>query len=271
MKAIDSIALVVNPQKELAIPLSEEIHKHASALGVHCEQFEDYPLPEGKLEGFDICCVIGGDGTILGAVPEAARSQTAILGVNLGKLGFLAVYTPESIIEHLPSIVKGEYLIEKRSILECSDRQGQTSLALNDVVIRNNNNRLMQLVVKADGHFVNDYSCDGLIFAAPTGSTAYNLSAGGPIVHPGAKAITMTPICPHTLSNRSFIFPYNVTLTVECDCDSYEPQVNADGRHFQEGQTRFPLQIKTAALEISLIHDVNYSHYNTVRTKLHWA
>ncbi len=271
MKSIQSIALVVNPHKEHAIPLSQEIQRHANALGVHSEQFEEYPLQPGQLDEFDICCTIGGDGTILGVVPESARSQTAILGVNLGKLGFLAVYTPESIISHLPSIIKGEYLIEKRSILDCSDAEGNISPALNDVVIKSNSSRLMRLVVKADDHFVNEYSCDGLIFAAPTGSTAYNLSAGGPIVHPGAKAITMTPICPHTLSNRSFIFPYNVTLTVECDCESYQPQVNTDGRLFQDGQNGFPLTIRTSEKEISLIHDVNYSHYKTVRTKLHWV
>ena len=271
MKPIASMAVVVNPHKTGVMELSRDITQEAEKMGVSCAILSDYPIKPHALDVFDVCCVIGGDGTILGAVPEAVRSSTPILGVNLGKLGFLATYTPEGIIERLPQVIEGQYCIDERTLIRCG-QEGETPLiALNDVVIKSTSINLMHLQVFQNCKRVADYHCDGLIFATPTGSTAYNLSAGGPILHPQNHSIAMTPICPHTLSNRSFIFPDSVELRVECDCAVYKPSLSIDGRAYPGDDPVFPFHISVSPEKIRLIHDSEYSHYQMLRTKLNWV
>ena len=126
-----------------------------------------------------------------------------IIGVNRGSLGFLTTFSAEEAATSLPALLAGDFRLAHRSILDCSTGPGRHDLALNDVLIKAEiNSRIVRLEVVADDDLVTEYLCDGLIFATPTGSTAYNLSAGGPLVHPDAEVIAMTPICPHTLSNR---------------------------------------------------------------------
>jgi NAD+ kinase len=128
----------------------------------------------------------------------------------------------------------------------------------------------MMLEVFANGEFVNEYACDGLIFSTPTGSTAYNLSAGGPIVHPEVQGITLTPICPHTLSNRSVIFSMSTEIEVRTDLNACSPQVTLDGHLTFKDSVAFPLGIRVPQQTVTLIHGENYSHFLTVRTKLQW-
>lgn len=271
MKPITSMAIVINPGKPGAHELSRDIAKEAQSSGVQCHYCTDYPLKRGSLQDVDLCCVIGGDGTILGVVPEAVHSQTPVLGVNLGKLGFLATYTPDEIKRRITAVIKGDYCIDERSLITCAGSNKSPCIALNDVAIKSTSINLMRLQVFQDHKHVADYNCDGLIFASPTGSTAYNLSAGGPILHPQSHCIAMTPICPHTLSNRSFIFPDTVTLTVECDCNSYQPSISIDGRPYESEKNLFPFQISMAKQTIRLIHDPEYSHYQMLRSKLNWV
>lgn len=275
MQPIQSMAVVLNPLKPGAELLAERIVQMAHSRGVQTTLLTEYPLPLHSLDAMDVCCVIGGDGTILGAVPEAARTNTAILGVNLGKLGFLATYTPEEIQNQMLSILEGDYCLDHRSLIEASfGSDNQPYVALNDVVIKSTTINLMRLKVFENDHAIAEYSCDGLIFATPTGSTAYNLSAGGPILHPQNRSVAMTPICAHTLSNRSFIFPDEATLTVE-SCPSVHPpsvHISADGRSLNppEGGSPLPLHIRMANRSIRLIHAADYSHYQMLRTKLKW-
>lgn len=271
MKPISSIAIVINPHKPGVQALSEDIIKKAENKDVSCVVLTDYPLNTGALDGFDLCCVIGGDGTILGVIQEAARSSTPILGVNLGKLGFLATYTPEGIKERISDVIQGNYCTDERSLISCGHDPATPVLALNDVAIKSTSINLMRLQVFQNSMRVADYNSDGLIFASPTGSTAYNLSAGGPILHPQNHSIAMTPICPHTLSNRSFIFPDSVNLTVECDCSIYQPSISIDGKPYHAEQPIFPFHISMAQEKIHLIHDPEYSHYRMLRTKLNWV
>jgi NAD+ kinase len=270
-KSIGSIAIVINPTKNGAEALSLELATEARSLGMSCKICRDHPIPEGSLEGCDLCCVIGGDGTILGVVTEAVRAGTLILGVNLGKLGFLATYTPDDIRVRMQKLASGDYCTDSRALIRCHAPSGESRLALNDVVIKSRSINLIALQVCQDEKRVADYSCDGLIFATPTGSTAYNLSAGGPILHPQNRSLAMTPICPHTLSNRSFLFPDHLRLQVKCDCERFSPGISVDGRHWSTNGPLFPLDLAIATEQIKLVHDPAYSHFRTLRNKLNWV
>ena len=210
------IAFVVNSEKPGAAELAQELMELARQAGVKkVKVSSDRKLPRGYFMGCDACCVIGGDGTLLGAVRGAARENIPIIGVNQGGLGFLTTFSADEARAQFTALLAGDYRIARRSLLECKTGPGERDLALNDVLIKNEvNSRLVRLEVFANGRLVTDYYCDGVIFSTPTGSTAYNLAAGGPIIHPDAGVIAMTPICPHTLSNRTIIFRENVRLRV---------------------------------------------------------
>lgn len=215
MKPIRRLAFVVNEGKEGAPALARALATMAKKSGVTYKLTTRFPVPRGYLKNVDACCVIGGDGTLLGVARESATYQVPIIGVNRGSLGFLTTFSADEARAQFGAVLAGAFKIDHRSMLECSTGGGARDLALNDVLLKDEvNSRLVRLEVSADGELVTDYTCDGLIFSTPTGSTAYNLSAGGPILHPSAGVIAMTPICPHTLSNRSIIFRGGVKLRV---------------------------------------------------------
>jgi len=271
VEPLETVALVVNGSKPGASEIGEQLMKLGRSRGAQMRMTHEYPLPAGFLEGCDAVCVIGGDGTFLGVVPQAAAFDVKILGVNLGKLGFLVTFSPDSICREFQKILSGEYETEQRNLLEASDPSGNQRLCLNDVVIKQaQSSRLMMLEVFANGEFVNEFACDGLIFSTPTGSTAYNLSAGGPILHPSVPGITLTPICPHTLSNRSVILSNTTTIEVRTPAQACHPQVTFDGYETSGSAPLFPLTIKVPRQTVTLIHRGRYSHFLTVRTKLHW-
>ncbi len=243
----------------------------ARSAGVATRLTTRFPLPKGLLKGADACCVIGGDGTLLGVVEEAVSHQVAVIGVNLGKLGFLATYSAAEAQSKFSSLLKGSYKLFSRTMLECRNRRGKTTIALNDIVIKSAAPGLVQLKVISDGAEVNDYFCDGLIFATPTGSTAYNLSAGGPLIHPAAKVIAMTPICPHTLSNRSVVFHHDTKLKVLLDKGQTKVEVSIDGKAWICQASEFPLGITISKKTFPLIQEKDYAHFSLVRTKLHWG
>jgi NAD+ kinase len=272
MKPIRKLAFVVNEKKEGAPRLALELAAMARASGVTFKQTTRYPLPAGFLKGVDACCVIGGDGTLLGVARESAREQVPIIGVNRGSLGFLTTFSADEARAHFTELLGGAFSIDRRSMLDCSTGPGVHDLALNDVLLKDEiNSRLVRLEVFADGELVTDYTCDGLIFSTPTGSTAYNLSAGGPILHPAAAVIAMTPICPHTLSNRSIIFREGVKLRVYNRSDNSRLLVAADGQRNLRVSARSPVEITIAKPRLPLAQRANYSHFSVVRTKLKWS
>jgi NAD+ kinase len=215
MKPIRKLAFVVNEEKSGAPEIARTLVAAARNAGVKLKQTTRFPIPRGYLDGYDACCVIGGDGTLLGVARESARSKVPIIGVNRGSLGFLTTFSAEEARSGFSELLAGRFHIDNRAMLDCSTGPGSHDLALNDVLIKDQiNSRIVRLEVYAGKELVTNYTCDGLIFSTPTGSTAYNLSAGGPIIHPDAGVIAMTPICPHTLSNRSIIFREGVKLRV---------------------------------------------------------
>ena len=272
MQPIRRLAFVVNEQKAGAAELAQVLMTAARRAGVEFIHTEHFPLPEDWLKGFDACCVIGGDGTLLGVVKVAARAQVPVIGVNRGSLGFLTTFSAEEARAHFADLLAGSYRIARRSLLDCSTGPGQHDLALNDVVIKDEiNSRLVRLEVYAGDELVTDYYCDGLIFTTPTGSTAYNLSAGGPLIHPAAEVIAMTPVCPHTLSNRSIIFRHDVKLRVYNRMEHSRLLVAMDGQRnltFCQGS---PVEISISPLKLPLVQRVDYSHFTVVRTKLQWS
>ena len=271
MKRIRHVAFAVNEDKHGALVLARTLVAVAQQAGAKTKLTTRLPLPRGYLRGLDACCVIGGDGTLLGVAREAVREQVPIIGVNRGSLGFLTTFSSDEARAHFGDLIGGAYKIAQRSMLDCSTGTGSHELALNDVLIKNEvNSRLVRLEVVADGELVTDYFCDGLIFSTPTGSTAYNLSAGGPLVHPSAEVIAMTPICPHTLSNRTIIFRQDVKLRVFNRSDDSKLLVALDGQRNLQVGIGSPVQISISKLQLSLAQRVDYSHFAVVRTKLNW-
>ena len=271
MKPIRSLAFVVNQEKAGAVDLARTLIAVARQAGVKQRMTTRFPLARGVLRGVDACCVIGGDGTLLGVAREAVREGIPIIGVNRGSLGFLTTFSADEARAHFGDLLQGAYKVAQRALLACSTGTGAHDLALNAVLIKDEvNSRLVRLEVVADGELVTDYHCDGLIFSTPTGSTAYNLSAGGPLVHPGAEVIAMTPICPHTLSNRSIIFRENVRLRVFNRTDSSRLLVALDGQRNLKVGIGSPVEISISRHKLLLAQRPDYSHFAVVRTKLKW-
>jgi NAD+ kinase len=272
MPPIRTLAFVLNPEKTGATELGRYLEEIARVHEVGVRTSTAFPVDDNHLAGCDACCVIGGDGTLLAVVHAAAQHQVPVIGVNRGSLGFLTTFSADEARAHFTALLRGEFTVEPRSLLECSTGPGQHGLALNDVLIKSEvNSRLAVLEVFADGQLVTEYHCDGLIFSTPTGSTAYNLSAGGPLVHPSARVVAMTPICPHTLSNRSIIFREDVRLQVYNRGGPARLVVAADGqRHLVSCETS-PVEISIARKTLPLAHLPGYDHFSVLRTKLRWS
>jgi NAD+ kinase len=272
MKPITRLAFVINADKDGAPEIARVLIALARQAGIAVQETAQFPLPAGYLHGWDACCVIGGDGTLLGVAREAVRDQVPLIGVNRGSLGFLTIFSADEARTHFAELVGGNYRLAARSLLDCSTGPGQHDLALNDVLIKDEvNSRLVRLEVLADDELVTEYVCDGLIFSTPTGSTAYNLSAGGPLIHPSAEVIAITPICPHTLSNRSIIFRHDVRLRVVNRSDHAKLLVAMDGQRNLVTCANSPVEISISPLKLPLIQRADYSHFAVVRTKLNWS
>src|SRR3954471_8897671 len=272
MKRFRKIAFVVNEDKTGAMELARTLVAVARQAGVKQKLTTRFPLNGGFLKGCDACCVIGGDGTLLGVAREAGREQVPIIGVNRGGLGVLTTFSAHQARAHFTALLGGDCHVQYRAMLDCMTGPDAHDLALNDVVIKDEiNSRLVRLEVFADDELVTDYTCDGLIFSTPTGSTAYNLSAGGPLIHPGADVIAMTPICPHTLSNRSIIFRDKVKLRVFNRNQSSNLLVAIDGQRKLKLSDGSPVEISISKIRLPLVQRADYAHFSVVRTKLKWS
>ena len=272
MSSLRSIAFVVNVQKSGAPELAADLMQRARDAGADVKETHDFPVPASFLQGSDACCVIGGDGTLLGIARSAAEAGVPIIGVNRGSLGFLTTFSAEEAREHLPALIAGDFTLAERVMLESGSGEDQRDLALNDIVIKDeNHSRLTRLSVHADGKFVTTYTCDGLILTSPTGSTAYNLSAGGPLIHPGAEVIGLTPICPHTLSNRSIIFNQDVNLTIAAEDPGSCVTIAVDGQRNLRTCEGGKLTVRVSPHRLKLVQRAGFDHFKILRTKLRWT
>ena len=271
MDPIRSLAFVINADKDGAVEIARDLAAIATAAGVSVCETHEFPVPTDFLADCDACCVIGGDGTLLGVAHAAAEAAVPIIGVNRGSLGFLTTFSAEEARDQFASLLQGHFLIAERALLDCSTEPGRHDLALNDVLIKDeNHSRLVELTVFANDELVTTYICDGLIFSTPTGSTAYTLSAGGPLIHPRAEVISLTPICPHTLSNRSIIFHEDVRLRVTHPHSSCV-LVAMDGQRNLRTCEGGAVEITISSKRLQLVQKADYEHFGVVRTKLKWS
>lgn len=223
----------------------------------------------------DLLVVFGGDGTMLQAAREIAGSQTPMLGINIGGLGFLTAVPSPELPKALKQVWNGEFKFESRALIEVTgkfDGEQIAHRALNDIVIsRGITSRLIELDVRVDGESLTRYRCDGLIFSSPTGSTAYSLAAGGAVAFPTADVMALTPICPHTLTNRSLIMPMSVTIEVRIITPKPATILSADGQMVCELTTGDLITIKRSRRSVRLMHLMGSSFCETLRKKLHWS
>jgi len=223
----------------------------------------------------DLLMVFGGDGTMLRITRETAGSLTPILGINAGGLGFLTDVPSNQLALALKQIWAGEVILETRPLIEAfkgAASQAVPIVALNDFAItRGAAPRLIEVGVTVDDEVLTRYRCDGLIVSSPTGSTAYSLSAGGSVVAPSAEVFTLTPICPHTLSNRSVIVRLNAVVKVKVLSQKVEVILTADGQTTSPLAAGEVVTIRKSAQAIRLLHLAGSSFFETLRRKLNWS
>ncbi len=235
-----------------------------------------YPLPE-IASHCDLMIVIGGDGTLLRACRAVVPDGLPLLGINLGRLGFMVDIAPGAIAEVLPAIIAGRHVEEKRFVLEAHQNSADSSkalgLAINDVVIRHPEPvSMLEFATYADGHLISHHRADGLIISTPTGSTAYALSAGGPMMHPASDSVAVVPICPHTLSDRPLILPAATAVRVEVSGrDGRGAIVTLDGFHNTALADGDSLSVSRSSTPLKLIHPADYDWYSILRSKLNWG
>lgn len=228
-------------------------------------------------ESCSLIIVVGGDGSMLHAARDMVDYEVPLLGVNRGRLGFLTDIPPSDLEERIEEVMAGNYVTSERFLLECElVRDGEVvdrGIALNDVVLQPRDSiRMIDLNLQIDSQYVFTLRSDGLIISTPTGSTAYALSGGGPIVHPNLNAINIVPINPHTLSNRPIVINGDSEIEVEVSTDNrVNAQVVCDGQNHLMSQWGDKVRIRKKTTQIKLIHPAAHSFYETCRSKLRWA
>jgi len=240
-------------------------------------------LPVARMDEAELCqhaelvIAIGGDGTMLYAARLARDTETPVLGINRGRLGFLADVTPDEMIASVQQVLDGNYARDSRLLLEArlTKKSGKvlTEFALNDVVLkRRETGRMVDFSTFVDGEFVNTHSGDGMIVATPTGSTAYALSCGGPIISPQLNAVVVVPVCPHTLTDRPIVIPAHQSIEVVLlERDETRAAVSIDGIKLGDIRPSDRLHISAAGKRLTLIHPPSYDFYGILRSKLFWG
>jgi len=285
IKSIRRIGLLGNAEKAACAEIVREavrLIRHAG-LEYCCEQEtarlagvggSTSPNAGTLARAVDLLLVFGGDGTILRAAREIAGCATPILGVNIGGLGFLTAVPSDHLALALKSVLAGDYDIQSRALIEVTGMARGKKIqqaALNDIVVsRGAVSRLISLDVGVDGEAITRYRCDGLIISSPTGSTAYSLAAGGAIVLPTAEVFTLTPICPHSLSNRSIILPLSSRITVKAITPLPATILSADGQVVAELDAGDEVVIRRSRRAIRLVQLPESSFLEALRRKLHW-
>lgn len=242
---------------------------------IHAESADSW---QHFADNIDLAMVVGGDGTLLYAARNLAHLSVPILGINLGRLGFLTDISPNRMEQCLSEIFDGHYQTEHRIMLQLDiHNEGKTvqqGLALNDIVLHKwNIARMIEFETRVDNRFVETQRSDGIIIATPTGSTGYALSGGGPLMMPDLNAIVLTPICPHTLSNRPIVLNANSHIQLSlCDStDTDQVRISCDGQDSLPLNNCREIHISRAAHSIQLIHPKQHDHFDLLRAKLGWG
>ncbi len=279
-KEINSVGIVVKPSHPEALATAAELSVWLKAKGI--EQMGE-PLSAGQSRnqneaalGADLIVVLGGDGTMISTARLIGKKEVLVLGINHGSLGYLTDFRIEEMFPALELIIAGQYEIDRREMLEAELIRNGEKLAkgrvLNDVVINKSAlARIIEIEVRLNGLFVNSFRADGLIVATPTGSTAYNLSAGGPIIFPSMNAVVLTPICPFTLTNRPIVVPDDAEIELNLKDENEGVILTFDG------QTGFPMKandrvvIRKSETTFNLVQPTNRNYFDVLRDKLKWG
>jgi len=284
-KAFSRVALVGKYQADGIAEHLKDLAKLLKDLG--CEVFlegatakhvglNDFPTKtaENFAGAIDLVVVLGGDGTMLGIGRQLAGSNVPLVGINMGRLGYMTDIPIQSVHTTLPKIIAGEFEADTRTLLHAvvlrNGKEINCALALNDVVVnRSGISGMVELAVHVNGSFMYNQRSDGLIVSTPTGSTAYALSAGGPILHPHVAGILLVPIAPHSLSNRPIVLPKDSVTVIEV-VNGLEVIVNFDMQSQTNLQNGDKIEVRQSDKTIALLHPSNHSDYKTLREKLHW-
>lgn len=282
---IKNVGVLVNDRKTEAFPHIRECLTVLQQSGATVSLLHDNPFTVSgsaklSLKEFfsttDIILVFGGDGSLLGAARLAETSQIPLVGINTGTLGFLTSAGIDTVRQVISDIVAGNFSVEKRMMLDIAVMQGSKIgsqyTVLNDLVIsRNDISRLMTMAVHSGRELINDYFADGLVFATPTGSTAYSLSAGGPLVEPGINAIVISPICPHSLSERPLIVSGERNFIVTFGSSTTAATLTLDGQLSHAINPGDRVRIKKSSHQLALAYFEGSSFFATLRSKLLWG
>ncbi len=279
-KQIRSVGIVVKPNHSEAAATASELavwlrQRGIGQLGEPISADTIKPENDRTLDA-DLVVVLGGDGTMISAARLVGEQNVLVLGINYGSLGYLTDFRIEEMFPALEAIVSGQYEIDRREMLTAEHwRNGEKLVSgrvLNDVVINKSAlARIINIDVKLNDLFVNTFRADGLIVATPTGSTAYNLSAGGPIIYPSMTAVVMTPICPFTLTNRPIVVPDDALIELTLDNENEGVVLSLDG------QTGYPMLagdrvvIRKSTTTFNLVQPANRNYFDVLRDKLKWG
>jgi NAD+ kinase len=259
--AAAGLRIVLDPEVQMEFP------------GVPVEPLSGLELAEAA----DMVVAVGGDGTMLYASRLVAGRDVPLLGINRGRLGFLADITPGEMLRRLDEVLAGDCIEERRLMLEAvidqDDGQRRRALALNDVVLqKRDTGRMLDFENWVDGVYVNTHRGDGLVIATPTGSTAYALSGGGPIIHPTLEAVALVPICPHTLSDRPIVIRADARIEVRfLERADTRAEVACDGLPLGELAAGQRLLVRAAEERVILVHPRGHDYFRLLRSKLHWG
>lgn len=285
---IKTIGIIAKKEGENITETVNTLHHYLKGKGYtvlheQCEQVViennhvEFTDRQSLVKRCDLAIVVGGDGTFLSAVRSLAGHNVPVMGVNLGRLGFLVDISPDEMLDRLEEILHGEYVDEKRFLLHSQVvRDGKViseAEAFNDVVVHIRDvARMIEFETYINGQFVNFQRADGVVVSTPTGSTAYALSGGGPLLHATLDAIVLVPICPHTLTNRPLVVnaDSNVEIVIG-ESKQSTAQVTFDGQTALDVVPGDRIQIKRKAEYIHLIHPSSYDYYEILRAKLRWS
>jgi NAD+ kinase len=279
------VGIIANPHKHGSLPALVDLRRALEAHGIGVCLEESTAALAGEPNGIpgdtfsrevDLAVVIGGDGTMLHAVSLLGEFEKPVAGIHVGTLGFLTSCRHDEINAFVDAVAAGRFTTSTRTLLEATwhrpGMEAQTFIALNEVTLaRGDTGRLVSLRARVNGETLNDYRADGLIIATPTGSTAYSLSAGGPLIAPEAAVFLITPICPHSLSQRALVISDGSTVELSSEDDDCGPMLfTVDGRDSVHVQCGDLIEVRKASRSFHLLRLEGWSFYEALRQKLGW-
>lgn len=278
--AINAATIIVKPGDDEALATARELaawlsNKNAAQVRgpmiAGTDEADSAAFSDGEL-----IVVLGGDGTMISAARIAADADVLVMGINYGGLGYLTDFRIEEMHSGIEAVFAGEYDVDSRVMLRAELWRGDEKLAdgrvLNDVVINKAAvARIIEIDVSLNGLFVNSFRADGLIVSTPTGSTAYNLSAGGPIIYPSMNAVVLTPICPFTLTNRPIVIPDSAEIELTLDNENEGVVLTLDGQNGYAMHSGDRVKIRKSSTTLKLVQPPNRNYFDVLRNKLKWG